>query len=130
MENDKDLVEFADIADKLKDFISRSYEYLIPIEYQNSIIELDKKWGCFNLTPTMTVSGKTISKVLDSFKLNHNKEEVSSKSYLSVFILKDAPVNDYSDIRVSVGDTYDSIITKYKKRMDGLNSIRKENCWS
>ena len=40
MENDKDLVEFADIADKLKDFISRSYEYLIPIEYQNSIIAL------------------------------------------------------------------------------------------
>lgn len=111
MENDKDLVEFADIADKLKDFISRSYEYLIPIEYQNSIIELDKKWGCFNLTPTMTISGKTISKVLDSFKLNHNKEEVSSKSYLSVFILKDAPVNDYIKFKEIYSLKHDDTVT-------------------
>lgn len=111
MENDKDLTEFADAVDKLKDFISRSYEYLIPVEYENSIVELDKKWGCFNLTPTMTISGKAISKVLDSFKLTHNKEEVSAKSYLSVFILKEADVNSYIKFKEIYCLKHDDTIT-------------------
>lgn len=83
---------------QLASFLDDAFEYIIPVSMEKQIIEMDKEYACMNLTVQAPVKGKDIAKVLESYKINYNKEKVLSNDFLDVFIAKGSNVHDFLDI--------------------------------
>lgn len=75
--------------------LSNCNEYVIPYNQEPQVIELSKKWFAFNLTVSGAVDKRKIYEIIKEHKFNCNLEDFTDNKYISVFINKKAPVQDY-----------------------------------